>query len=355
MVCVCEGGNVMENIRGKKIVSLLLIIAMFCTVFAVPFSGEDNAVSANVKQAKNETITVSLNPAGGKVSVATITATENGKYTGLPVPTREGYKFLGWFASNGAEVKNGMTVNLAYTSLTAKWKANQYTVKYNKNKGKLSKKSKKVTFGNKYGSLPNPKRSGYKFLGWHTKKKGGAKITKNTKVNTAKTHTIYARWGKITRVSFNANGGTVSKKSKKITQGKKYGSLPKPKKSGYVFKGWYTKKKGGSKVTKNTIVKKTKKSTLYARWVKAVKVSFDATGGYVSKSSKKVGYKSTYGTMPTAYRSSESYGRSRRTYRFLGWYTEEFGGMRVMSSTKVTNKSDHKLYAHWLIITTTFY
>ena len=46
-----------------------------------------------------------------------------------------------------------------------------------------------------------------------------------------------------------------------------YGKLPTPKKKNYKFKGWYTKKKGGTKITAKTVVAKSKKHTIYAQWV----------------------------------------------------------------------------------------
>lgn len=67
-------------------------------------------------------------------------------------------------------------------------------------------------------------------------------------------------------VKFNANKGSVSKKSKKVTNFKKYGALPTPKRSRYVFLGWYTKKSGGEEVTKNELVELEKGITLYAHW-----------------------------------------------------------------------------------------
>lgn len=39
-------------------------------------------------------------------------------------------------------------------------------------------------------------------------------------------------------VTFDANGGTVSTKSKEVKEGEKYGTLPTPTRSGYTFKGW---------------------------------------------------------------------------------------------------------------------
>jgi uncharacterized protein YkwD len=77
------------------------------------------------------------------------------------------------------------------------------------------------------------------------------------------------------KVKFNANGGTVSKKSKKVTYGKKYGKLPVPSKKKYSFKGWWTKKSGGKKITKNGKVKYKKNKPLFARWkVKSVALSY---------------------------------------------------------------------------------
>ena len=74
------------------------------------------------------------------------------------------------------------------------------------------------------------------------------------------------------KVTWNANEGKIGTKKTTTTsvkKGKKIGKLPKtPKLAGYTFKGWYTKKTGGTKITKNTKVKK--KVTYYAQWTKGV-------------------------------------------------------------------------------------
>jgi uncharacterized repeat protein (TIGR02543 family) len=81
---------------------------------------------------------------------------------------------------------------------------------------------------------------------------------------------------KKVRIKFHANKGKINKKSKKVTVGKAYGKLPTPERAGYYFKGWYTKKSGGKKITKSSIVKYTKTKTLYAHWRKAVLSQKDA-------------------------------------------------------------------------------
>jgi len=73
---------------------------------------------------------------------------------------------------------------------------------------------------------------------------------------------------KKVKVTWNANGGkigTAKITTTTITKDAKIGKLPKtPKNTGYLFKGWYTKKSGGIKITKNT---KLKKNTVhYAQW-----------------------------------------------------------------------------------------
>ncbi|MCL2114713.1 MAG: InlB B-repeat-containing protein [Methanobrevibacter sp.] len=83
---------------------------------------------------------------------------------------------------------------------------------------------------------------------------------------------IEAKYKKIStnKVTFNANGGkigTKTKVAKNINKGTKIKKFPAtPKRKGYVFKGWYTKKSGGKKVSINT--KPTKSITLYAHWKK---------------------------------------------------------------------------------------
>ena len=69
------------------------------------------------------------------------------------------------------------------------------------------------------------------------------------------------------KVKFDLNGGTkVSFKSITVKRGTKLGQIPTATKKRYKFLGWYTKKKGGKKITKNTVVNENK--TFYAHWKK---------------------------------------------------------------------------------------
>ena len=143
------------------------------------------------------------------------------------------------------------------------------------------------------------------------------------------------------QVKFKANGGKFakkSKKSKKVIKRKKYGKLPKVTRTGYKFKGWYTKKKSGKKVTKKTKVKAKKKHALYARWTaNKYKVTFDSRGGNTI-SAKTVSFGSKYGTLARPIRPGCS---------FLGWYTSK--NIRVTANTIYNTATNTSLHAKWSV------
>ena len=158
------------------------------------------------------------------------------------------------------------------------------TIKLNANGGKVSPASIQVKSSNPYlGKLPTPTRSGYKFAGWYTKSTGGTKVSSTARV--IANGTLYAHWTKTAKtytVTFNANGGTAYTKTKTVTGGKTYGTLPTPTRENYHFTGWYTTKSiGGKKVTSAAKVNLKAKQTLYARWSKsAVKASATKNGSW---------------------------------------------------------------------------
>jgi hypothetical protein len=85
-------------------------------------------------------------------------------------------------------------------------------IKFKVNGGKTlakSKATKVVKKGKKIGKLPKPKRAGYKFLGWYTKKVGGTKVTKATRLKTNKT--VWAHWRKATVIKPKPNSPVATK------------------------------------------------------------------------------------------------------------------------------------------------
>ena len=144
------------------------------------------------------------------------------------------------------------------------------------------------------------------------------------------------------KVTFDANGGSVSPTSKDVTYGLTYGTLPTSTRNGYTSKGWYTAKTGGTKITDSTKVTLSGDQTLYAQWTaKEYTVKLDANGGSVSPTSVKVKMDATYPSFPTPQRSD---------YIFNGWYTAKTGGTKITSSAKFTAAMDQTLYAQWTAV-----
>ena len=139
--------------------------------------------------------------------------------------------------------------------------------------------------------------------------------------------------GSIT-VSFDANGGSCTTKSKAVEFGKTYGTLPTPTRPDYVFWGWVY---NNAHIKEDSLVTTPADHTLTAAWTPLTQVvTFDANGGTVSPASKTVTYGKTYGTLPTP---------TRTGYIFDGWW---YGDQRITAGTVVNGYDNHTLVADWL-------
>ncbi|MCD8094786.1 MAG: InlB B-repeat-containing protein, partial [Ruminococcus sp.] len=249
-------------------------------------------------------------------------------------PTRSGYKFTGWYTkkSGGTKVTSSTVLSVVKDrTFYAHWKK-KYTLTFNANGGSVSTTTKTYYKGNTLGTLPTPTRSGYKFLGWYTKKSGGTKVTSNTVLSVVKDRTFYAHWestASYVTLTFNANGGTVSSTSKTYTKGSKVGTLPTAKKSGYTFKGWYTKKSGGTRISYSTVLNDYYNRTFYAQYA----VPSFATLRYSFENSlDDYGYTSSYSIPYKAYKYMFDDDYAKYVYSVVGrssWGGNCFG----MSST----------------------
>ncbi len=186
----------------------------------------------------------------------------------LPVPTREGYEFVGWFteASGGSEVTRDTILTEAKDiTLYAHWLLIAFTVYFNANGGSVEPASKVVYANGVYGSLPTPSRNGYKFEGWYTISSGGTKITESTAINLNGNQTLYAHWSQYT-LSFNANGGSNAPASQ-YGYGSTTISSAVPNRTNYNFLGWSTSASASSpSYSAGGTINLTNNTTLYAVW-----------------------------------------------------------------------------------------
>ena len=329
-------------------------------------AGVEISASTVVEKAQNHTLyaqwkantyTVTLDKQGGSGGTSSMTATYGQTPSAVTPPTFAGHTFGGyWTAKNGgggqyfgADGRATRTWNNTKTyTLYAKWSANAYAVSLDANNGVLPEGAANpmsVTYGNQYGTLPVPTRTGYDFLGWWTQDNGGSEVTNAMVVSTAKDHTLYAHWNpKAYTVFFNANGSgaTVSPASKQVTYDSAYGELPVPARTGYTFAKWVN---AGSEIKRNTIVKKAQNHTLYAQWTAGTyAVTLDKQGG----SGGTAAVTAVYGQMPPDVDAPTRVG-----YAFGGYWTAKDGGgvQYIGADGKATrtwnNTKTYALYAKW--------
>ena len=308
----------------------------------------------------NYTITYQLNngtnnknnPTKYDVTTATIT---------LKYPTKTGFTFLGWYSDSAfknrvKEIPKGSTGN---KTLYAKWKANQYTIKFDGN-GATSGSVKDMTslkYATRYDLNANAyKRTGYTFTGWNTKADGtGTAYTdkanvKNLTIKNGETVTLYAQWKKETyTISYELNRGTNNKNNPtKYDVTTKTITLKYPTRTGYNFLGWYSDANFKTRV-KEITQGSTGDITLYAKWkANQYTIKFDGNGATSGKMSNLTGlkYATRYDLTANAYK--------RSGYTFAGWNTKADGsGTLYKDKEKIKNLTTKNgetivLYAQWV-------
>lgn len=79
---------------------------------------------------------------------------------------------------------------------------------FNPNGGEVDVTEKLIYYGQPYGEMPTPKRTGYAFDGWYTEKTDGTKVTADTVATVLANQTLYAHWKAMAyNVSWNTGTG----------------------------------------------------------------------------------------------------------------------------------------------------
>ncbi len=222
----------------------------------------------------------------------------------LPVVTKEGHEFLGWYLNDELfDIETKITEDI---TLVAKWNINTYTITFDSNGGSVIDPITQ-DYGTEVIAPADPTRAGYTFLGWDLEVPA---------VMPAEDITLTAQWeAEEYTVTFNpGSGGSVEPSSKKVIHGKTYGLLPTPTRTGYSFDGWATSLLGSIyghiMVDENTVVTITADQTLYAIWsINKYTITFNSNGGSAVDSITQ-----NYGTAITAPANPTRIG-----YTFDGW------------------------------------
>lgn len=279
--------------------------------------------------------------------------------------------------------------------LGVNWKTKNYTLLYDNNGGSGCT-SKSITYGEEYGTLCTPSRSGYAFVGWFDSNykdsplnyyadtysdlknafgydanllykhyfeyglKEGRRISQyisSDKYNTEGNKTIYAGWKSVVyKINYNANGGSGTMESDNAEFGTNVTIRSNGfTRDGYTFAGWTTKSDGTDDgygwtgwsgtwnyadgqygIAENKLV-------LYARWEKnAYTISYNANGG-----SNAPGNQSKIENKSISLSSSKP---TRTGYTFVNWNTKKDGsGTTYKAGASYNSNADLTLYAQWRI------
>lgn len=209
----------------------------------------------------------------------------------------------------------------AKTTTIQVYVAGDVTVTFDAGGGTCSTKSKTVTYGQTYGTLPVATRENYAFYGWILKTTNAngipveREVTKDSIVATPTNHTLTAAWISLEQtVHFDPNGGVCDTKSKTVIYGKPYGILPTPTRAGYTFSGWWY---GDVIKDAKSLVEGYDNHTLVAGWIpNTYTITFDAGDGTCNTKTMQVQTDSTANNVAAPIPTYAG-------YTFTGWYTAE--------------------------------
>jgi hypothetical protein len=310
---------------------------------------------------------VTLNRQGGKGGSASATATYAQAMPEIEVPARKGYTFGGYYsATNGggtryytAEGASARKWNKdAATTLYAKWTANSYTVTLDPQEGEGGTEEATATYAGAMPEIEVPTRTGYTFGGYYSATNGsGTRYYTpegaSARVwNVASNATLFAKWtANSYDVTLDMQGGTGEVASVTATYGKAMPAINSPKRKGYTFGGYYSKKKGAGTPYYTSAGRSAQawnvasNATLYAKWTAtSYTVTLNRQGGKGGSASATATYAQAMPEIEVPVRTG---------YTFGGYYSATNGGgtryytAQGASARKWNKAAATTLYAKW--------
>ena len=216
------------------------------------------------------TITYNLN-GGTQASNPPTSYTIDSPTVTLPIPTRDGYKFVGWYESSeligipATSIPTGRTGNRTYW---AKWTTiTMYFITYNLNGGtQASSPPTSYNIESSAVTLPTPTRSGYTFEGWYENSGLTGSPVATIPTGSTGNKTYWAKWTQTHTytVTFNSKGGSAVSNAT-VAYGELLTRPSDPSYSGFSFAGWFKDENYSQQwfFAVNTV---TSDITLYAKW-----------------------------------------------------------------------------------------
>ena len=262
----------------------------------------------------------------------------------LPVPTRAGYEFGGWFLSSDFSGAAQTTIPAGTDSnvyVYAKW-IKTYNITYHLGGG-INAEDNPTEFNELTLplTLKAPTRDGFTFGGWYQNPAYSGNQVTTIDAGTEKNVSLWAKWNAIEySVSYVLNGGTnsdqnVAKYSILDTPVKLYN----PTRDGYLFEGWFASSDFSGE--RMTYLSKDNLGdvTLHAKWSLAYTITYNTNGGFNDGRNPSVFTENT--------ETFTLFEAEKVNYSFLGWFdNEELTGTPITQIAKGT-KNNIVLWAKW--------
>ena len=284
-------------------------------------------------------VLISFETNGGNIiSVVSKTDIET---SGLPIPIKEGYTFIGWYKD--VELTESVDRTFAFNdalTLYAKWEENSpntFTITFETNGGSVINPIS-ANEGSTITPPTSPEKTGYTFDGWYSDSDLSTLASLSVMPN--QNVVYYAKWQiNAYTISFVSNEGsavnplTIDYQSSIVIS-------QTSERLGYQFIGWYT----DNSLTQlfNLTTMPANNITLYAKWqINTYTISFVPNEGSVVNP-LTIDYQSSIIISQTSVKLG---------YQFVGWYTDHSLTQLFNLSTMPANNIT--LYAKWQINTYT--
>ena len=256
----------------------------------------------------------------------------------------------------------GATTQKASASITISYVRPSYTTIFDANGGSCDTESKSIKFGDIYGSLPTPTRTGYNFSGWFA---GSTQVSSSTQYTTLGNTSLTAHWSAKT---YSVTSGTnLTGTSISVASTGTYASAlsisTTGSATGYNYSLSNIKIYSGNSTSGALLATLTSTNTswtmsggyyssiyVYATWTRSAKtytITLDRQSGSGGSSSVTATYNSTVPNISVP---------TRAGYTFGGYYTSTGGGGTQYYNSSgsglrtYTSTSGITLYAKWTAI-----